>query len=99
MNATTDVKDERMERMGELIALVRTKVAPDERATLEAFVRAYYGQVDPDDLVDHQLADLYGAALSHYNFARKRVPGRARVRAFNPGVEENGWQSTHTIVE
>src|SRR5204863_364439 len=46
-----------------------------------------------------QLADLYGAALSHWNFARKRDPGSVRIRVFNPTLEEHGWQSTHTIIE
>ena len=91
--------DLRAERVGELAALVHQKVAPPERATLEAFLRAYYGQVDPDDLADRQLPDLYGAVLSHWGYARKRAPGQARVRAFNPSIEEHGWQSTHTIVE
>ena len=30
---------------------------------------------------------------------RKREPGKARVRVFNPTIEEHGWQSTHTIIE
>src|SRR5262249_51851004 len=51
------------------------------------------------DLMERQPADLYGAALSHWNFARKREPGHAKVRVFNPSIEEHGWQSTHTIVE
>ena len=34
-----------------------------------------------------------------WNFARKREPGRAQVRVFNPTIEEHGWQSTHTIIE
>ena len=33
------------------------------------------------------------------NFAHKRAPGQAKVRVFNPTVEEHGWQSTHTIIE
>jgi glutamate dehydrogenase len=28
-------------------------------------------------------------------FARKREPGRAKVRVFNPTLEGHGWQSTH----
>ncbi len=78
---------------------MRAKVAPDQRKTLEAVVERYYGQVDPEDLAERQPADLYGAALSHWNFARKREPGQARVRVFNPTLEEHGWQSTHTIIE
>ena len=66
---------------------------------MEAFVRGYYGQVDAEDLAERDLADLYGAALSHLHFARKREPGRAKVRVFNPTIEEHGWQSTHTVIE
>src|SRR5262247_4281240 len=87
------------ERLDEVLALVREKLPPESRGPVEAFVRAYYRQVDPEDLGERAPADLYGAALSHWNFARRREPATARVRVFNPAVQEHGWQSTHTIVE
>jgi glutamate dehydrogenase len=87
------------QRLDEVLKLVRAKVAPAQRAVIEEFVQRYFGQVDPEELAERQPADLYGAALSHWNFARKREPGRAKVRAFNPTIEEHGWQSTHTVVE
>ena len=97
MNDTTH--ELRVAHLDEVAKLVAAKVAPEQRATLQAFVARYYGQVDPEDLRERAPADLYGAALSHWNFARKREPGHARVRVFNPTIEEHGWQSTHTIVE
>ncbi len=87
------------ERLQEVLALVRAKVAAADRATIEDLVRRYYGQVDPEDLMERAPADLYGAAMSHWSFARKRDAGRAKVRVFNPTIEEHGWQSTHTIIE
>ena len=99
MKSNTVEPDGRTESLGVVIALVRAKVAPDQRKTLEAVVERYFGQVDPEDLAERQPADLYGAALSHWNFARKREAGRARIRVFNPTIEEHGWQSTHTIIE
>src|SRR4029079_12420122 len=63
------------------------------------FVPPYSAQVDPGDLQGPLPADLYGAALSHFNFARRREPGHARVRAFNPTLEEHGWRSPHTMSE
>ena len=87
------------ERLQQVLALVQAKVAAADRATLDELVRRYYGQVDPEDLALRQPEDLYGAALSHWSFARKREPGRAKVRVFNPSIEEHGWQSTHTIIE
>jgi glutamate dehydrogenase len=93
------VENVRTQRQDEISKLVVAKVAPELRATLQAFVARYYGQVDPEDLLERQSADLYGAALSHWNFARQRDSGRARVRVFNPTIEEHGWQSSHTIIE
>ena len=87
------------ERLDQVLALVREKVPAEARGPLEAFVRAYYRQVDPEDLAEREPADLYGAALSHWSFARRRAPGQARVRVFNPSVQEHGWESTHTIIE
>src|SRR5712692_1376484 len=97
MLARTD--QTKTERLEQVLALVREKVAAESRSAVETFVRAYYLQVDPEDLAERQPADLYGAALSHWNFARKRDPGSARLRVFNPSIEEHGWQSTHTIIE
>ncbi len=97
MNA--GVEESRSPQLDEVLKLVHAKVAADQRATLEAFVSRYYGHVDPEDLAERESVDLYGAALSHWNFARKREPGHVRVRVFNPSVEEHGWQSTHTVIE
>ena len=93
------VDETRSPQLDEVLKLVRAKVAADQRATLETFVSRYYGQVDPEDLAEREPGDLYGAALSHWSFARKREAGHARIRVFNPTVEEHGWQSTHTVVE
>jgi glutamate dehydrogenase len=89
----------RVQRLDEVLRLVRTKIAPGQRAVIEDFVVRYFQDVDAEDLAERQPADLYGAALSHWNFARKRDPGSPRVRVVNPTLEEHGWRSTHTIVE
>ena len=87
MNSKSAEHGRRTEVMGEVLALVRAKVAPDQHSTLEAVVERYFGQVDPEDLTERRPADLYGAALSHWSFARKRELGKARVRVFNPTLE------------
>ena len=99
MNTDTVERDHREECLAHVVELVRAKVAPEQCGLLEAFVVRYFGQVDPEDLAERQPADLYGAALSHWNFARQREPGGALVRVFNPSIEGHGWQSTHTIIE
>jgi glutamate dehydrogenase len=95
----TRVKNAAAERIEQALALVRSRVASDRRTVLERFVREYYRQVAPEDIEAREAGDLYGAALSHWNFAHRRDPGRARVRVVHPALEEHGWQSTHTVVE
>src|SRR5262245_55671654 len=90
---------ETTEKMDEILALARAKAAPEKRAAVERFVDAYFQQVAPEDLMERRADDLYGAALSHLNFARKREPGKPKLRVFNPTIEEHGWQSTHTVIE
>ena len=75
MNDTTE--DVRSQRLGEIAKLVGATVAPELRATLQAFIAHYYGSVDLEDLLERQPADLCGAALSHWNFARNRAAERA----------------------
>jgi glutamate dehydrogenase len=78
---------------------LRTHLDGGEAAEAEAFARQYYRWVPPDDLAERTPLDLYGAALSHYNHARQRMPGDAKVRVYNPQFEVDGWGSTHTAVE
>src|SRR5207237_3715254 len=91
-------QDIRVQGLDEVLRLVRAKVAPDMRSLLERFVRRYFSQLDPEDLAERQPADLYGAALSHWNFARKREPGSARLRVLYQSIEEQGWVTTLTII-
>src|SRR5688500_15996066 len=99
MTTQTVETGRRDERLEEVVQLIRAKVAAESADELAAFARQYFGQVDPEDLAERQVADLYGAALSHWSFARKREAGRAKLRVFNPTIAEHGWQSTHTIIE
>jgi glutamate dehydrogenase len=94
-----NAQDVTRERLEQVLALVRARVARDQQAAVAAFVPQYFRQVDPEDLAARAPEDLYGAALSHWNFAHLRAPGSAKVRVFSPTVEEHGWQSTHSVVE
>jgi glutamate dehydrogenase len=92
------------ERIEAALALVRAKVPQAERGAVETFVTLMYEQVDPEDLAQRSVDDLYGAALSLWRFAHKRSTGTgvgatARVRVLNPSVAEHGWTSRHTVIE
>ncbi|MDH3771001.1 MAG: NAD-glutamate dehydrogenase, partial [Nitrospirota bacterium] len=37
--------------------------------------------------------------MAHLRFGQERRPRQAKVRVYNPQIEQHGWQSTHTVVE
>ncbi|HKH17897.1 MAG TPA: NAD-glutamate dehydrogenase [Solirubrobacteraceae bacterium] len=78
---------------------VRERMAADDAAKAEEFVRQYYWRAPAEDLLERDTLDLYGAALAHWNFARRRVPGTPSLRVHNPSFEQDGWQSPHTAIE
>ncbi len=90
------VKDELLDKV---LTRVREQMPEDQASQVEEFARQYYGWIDAEDLEDRSSIDVYGAAVSHWNFAGQRNPGEAKIRVYNPQFEEHGWQSTHAVVE
>ncbi|NXY96273.1 NAD-glutamate dehydrogenase [Streptomyces sp. BR123] len=74
------------------------KERPDRDTTL-AYLQRYYLHTAPEDIVSRDPVDVFGAALSHYRLAENRPQGTANVRVHTPTVEENGWTSSHSVVE
>ncbi|MCX5199664.1 NAD-glutamate dehydrogenase [Streptomyces sp. NBC_00249] len=70
-----------------------------EQGTTLAYLQRYYLHTAPEDLLDRDPVDVFGAALSHYRLAEIRPQGTANVRVQTPTVEENGWTSSHSVVE
>ncbi len=71
---------------------------PDQDALL-TYLQRYYLHTAPEDLVDRDPVDVFGAAVSHYRLAANRPQGTANVRVHTPTVEENGWMCSHSVVE
>jgi glutamate dehydrogenase len=90
------VKDELLDKA---LARVREQLPEDQAPQVEEFVRQYYAHIPVEDLADRSAIDVYGAAVAHWSFARQRTLGTAKVRVYNPNFEEQGWQSTHTVIE
>lgn len=83
----------------DVISMMKQQVENSKQPLLEKFIRQYYKDTAAEDLAEHKAANLYGAAMAHWNFALKRSAGQSRVHIYNPQYEKHGWQSTHSIVE
>lgn len=78
---------------------LQNRVPAPQQALIQAFAHYYYVNCSLEDLTERSLDDLFGALLSHWNFIYQRHPHETKVRVFNPTLENDGWQSTHTIIE
>lgn len=83
----------------EVVALIQQKCPKKKAPLLETFVNQYYKNVAEDELMQRDVSDLYGLALSHWSFMEKRKNGAVKLRVFNPSFEKHGWRSAHTVVE
>ncbi|MCB1767101.1 MAG: NAD-glutamate dehydrogenase, partial [Candidatus Competibacteraceae bacterium] len=94
-----NIEDRKLELIENVIHQVRTRMAGEQVDVVARFVANYYQQVDPDDLAQRSVEDLYGAVLSHWHFIQQLGDGLPKLRVYNPNVPEQGWQSPHTIIE
>ena len=93
---TTTLKQEAIDSV---VARLHGRFSGGRAEGAEQFIRHYYGDIAAEDIVGGDPEDLYGAALSLWQFAAQRKPGEAKVRALNPRVEKHGWHSPHTVIE
>jgi len=62
------------------------------------FVNGFYNNASPEDL-SLKMDELYAIALSNWKFISNFNQPRSKIRIFNPTLEENGWTSSHTIIQ
>lgn len=92
-------EDTRLEVIDRLVSHVIERLPKEEAPLIKQFIRQYYLSVSPEDLTSKSVLDLYGAILSHWHYIANRKKGELSVRAYNPHLEQHGWQSTHTVIE
>lgn len=75
------------------------QVDEKESILIEKFAERYYGVSSLDDLRMHPIPDLYAMLLSHWKFIYQRRPDESKIRIFNPTFAQDGWDSTHTVIQ
>ena len=76
----------------------REKMEPEQAERVGEFARRYLEHMPFDELVERRFSDTYGAVLSAWDFLQHGPGNKARVAVFNPDLEEDGWQSSHTVL-
>ncbi|HYN66310.1 MAG TPA: NAD-glutamate dehydrogenase [Ornithinibacter sp.] len=79
------------------IAAAFEEAAPDGGGA--EFVARYFRHVPLDELTSRTPDTYAGAAASHLELARHRLPGVANVRVYNPSTETDGWSNARTVLQ
>lgn len=91
------------ERLAAKLSAIR-KIANERLGQAEraAFVDALdriYANASPDEIVETDTEQLYGAALALWKFCANRASGTPKLRFYNPRMSEHGWESPHSVLE
>ena len=92
-------KTELASLIDDIQAVAESKLSSQESKQLSGFFPIYFEEAEHADLRRFSSLDLFGAAMAHFAFAKKRKAGVPKVRIYNPDFERDGWQSTHTVIE
>lgn len=91
--------DTKIAIINKVIAYAKQKMPKNKIAVISKFIQYYYAAVAQEDLMERDIVDLYGAAISHWNFLVDRTGNKEAIRIYNPTFEQHGWQSKHTVIE
>ncbi|MEK7990176.1 MAG: NAD-glutamate dehydrogenase [Thiotrichaceae bacterium] len=73
------------------------KFPPSQSDGLQMFAALFFADVPQEDICQRHPSDLYGMVVDYWHFLQT-MDDLPKVRVFNPQFEQQGWQSTHTIV-
>ncbi len=101
--STVEIVGDHLERpqepvLSRLVEHARAAAADHDRHALANYLRHYYAHVDVEDLTARRIEDLFGAAMDHLRLALDWQPGSTTVKAVNPKIHVDGWESDHTLV-
>ena len=82
-----------------ILAHLRTRVSAPRRRDAEAFSRQFFRRVGSDDLAVRGPEAWTALLLGLLDFIQVRQSGQAKVRVFNPTVDDAGWDCAHSVVE
>jgi glutamate dehydrogenase len=96
----TTLEDSKTELLTRLCVYAEKRGVSHEGPSITTLLRAYYKHAAPEDLLDRNAVDLYGAVMHHLKSGTERPQGTAKVQIFTPTVDAEGWSADgHTVVE
>ena len=82
-----------------ILALLQPQLSAAQNQQARVFVTHFLKRVAEDDIAARTPETWAALLRGLIDFVRVRKPGQPAVRVFNPSREDQGWESSHTVVE
>ena len=96
---THDSWKPKLAHIGKVIGYAESRLGVSEAKPIIEFIKLYYANASPDDVLNVPVETLYGAALSAWKLASRRAPAGVNIQILNPNLSEHGWSSAHTVIQ
>ncbi|WP_413699832.1 hypothetical protein ACLKMH_21120 [Psychromonas sp. KJ10-10] len=95
MTSTLNQKNDILEQ---IFTQLKKHFSAKDQKTLQLFINSVYRDVSIADLTQISQKNLNGLTVSLWREVLIRKGDVAKIRVFNPDVEQDEWQSAHTII-
>jgi glutamate dehydrogenase len=92
-------EEQKQEAVAAAASVAAERLGAPRATMVQRFIKQFYGHAPAADVLERRPEDLYGAALSLWQFAQLRAPGAAKLRVINPRIEAEGWRAPATVIE
>ena len=86
------------DRKETLLATLQQRAQSMKTHDLAPFVSRYFRAGALDELLQRRADDLFSQASNHWRLATQ-YSGAPLVRLYNPRMDEDGWESRHTVMQ
>jgi glutamate dehydrogenase len=95
MTSTLNQKNDILEQ---IFTQLKKHFSSKDQKTLQLFINSIYRDVSIADLTQISQKNLNGLTVSLWREVLVRKDEVAKIRVFNPDVEQDEWQSPHTVI-
>jgi glutamate dehydrogenase len=78
---------------------IRQRMVGPDADLAEAFTRRYLRVTPGSDITERDPVDVYAATLGHFRRVQVRPDSLPSIWISAPSVDEDGWQSPHSVVD
>ncbi len=82
----------------QLSEAITAKCSAKDSKPLQAFAELFFEHYPIEELGGHDINDIIGMLKDSYDFLSSYRQKRAKVRAFNPTLDKDGWVSDNTVI-